>query len=171
MIRPQPRRKPDKLSQTLGVLLILVGLAYVALLAFVLTSVPVPQFELRAGQAKEVWEFLLVVVFMLGFGALLLWIGYTYLRPETERPESVDEKTTMLLPNPNYLLVKYRRVVELIAASGCGLMLAHSMALFKGAIWPSLTALWILTFTPAVISIVVMRILVPFQPDGKRFAT
>lgn len=78
-----PPRKLDRLSQAVGVLLILVGLGYLALLAFVLTSLPRPAFSFGIKQTQEAREFLLVLGLMLSFGGCLIWIGYSYLRAKT----------------------------------------------------------------------------------------
>jgi len=49
-------------------------------LAFVLKSLHVPPLSFGVRQAREAWELLLVLAFMVGFGCSLLWIGSAYLR-------------------------------------------------------------------------------------------
>jgi hypothetical protein len=68
----------DARSQAVGLLLILVGLAYFVLLAFVLAT----QFPGFFGDWTLSGNAIAVVIFFVAFGALLIFLGIRFLKPQ-----------------------------------------------------------------------------------------
>lgn len=130
------------MDQIIGMLLCLVGLAFISLL-----------ITLKLG--GELAGDLKVSGFFLGTGAVLIWIGGRWM---ISRPEQM---TTNQQKKLDQFLLKLRGAAELIAAVGCILMLARAVAICRGWDWPSTWVLNILAATPIVIGLFTVRILVP----------
>lgn len=75
------KSKLDLGGRIVGVFLVVVGLAFFALLAFVLLS----------GDLTLSKVGLRVAFFFVGFGALLIWIGSRFLKAEPEDQERMHE--------------------------------------------------------------------------------
>jgi hypothetical protein len=101
-------------------------------------------------------QYLWLALFMVGFGALLVWIGWTYLRPEPQHEVMAERWSDV-----ERWVVKSRRAVELLAATGCGLMLAHAIALCSGVRWPSAALVWIVSIAPVFTGLLTLGIVAP----------
>ena len=97
-------------NQIVGISLILAGLAFFVLLIVVLATV-VPVLPFAASAAWK--QYLLVVGCISGFGAFLIWMGTTYLKRKSE-----DRPRIRGWPNLDHRLVRFRRLLELLAVIG-----------------------------------------------------
>ena len=144
------------LGRIIGGLLVLIGIGFVALLAIlVLARELSPREDLR------------VSLFMFGFGTVLIWIGSTFLRPESEVSQNAKRWHNFGFDS---FLIRCRPVVELLAGTGCGLMVAHVIALCVGANWPPATFYLILVGAPIGIGLLTLTILVPRAFQSGLFA-
>lgn len=130
------------LSVLTGIFLVLVALAFIVLLA-------VLRYEGQlAGDVR-------ISAFLLGCAAILFWTGYTFLvaDPEELRPDRAN--------NLDQFLLTLRPAAELIAASGCLLMLCRTVCTLAGVLWPSGPVFVALLIAPVGIGLFMLRILVP----------
>jgi len=141
--RPAPRAE-RALSRIVGTLLIFAGLTFVAFVV-----------GLAMSDSRKLPGHLTGVLFMLGSGTLLVWAGWSFLRPEREDGGNVGQWPRFGAPAAG------RPVVELLAMSGCGLMLAHAVALSTGSSWPPAPLLLVLVTAPVGTGLLTLWILVP----------
>ena len=133
------------MSQVIGVFLVAVGLAFLALLM----------------ASKWQGEFsgdLRVSAFMIGFGSVLILIGCTFFGSQHNHRE---QPGSAIPSDFDQWALRLRSFIEVLAAAGGLLMLAHALAVCAGATWPSLAVLWMLICAPVFIGLLTMRILVP----------
>jgi hypothetical protein len=135
------------LSRIVGTLLILTGLGFVLLTAVAATS-----------YAATVSGYLLAPLVMLSFGAFLVWIGYAFLKPEPAGQTGARQRLEVNRP-----LIKYRPIIELVTATGCGLMLGRAVILCTGRNWLSVGMLQLLMAIAVCAGLLARGILVPFQ--------
>jgi hypothetical protein len=126
----------------MGILLLLVGLAFLVLLA------ALKHGEQLAGDLK-------VSAFMLCVAAILIWTGSRFLKPS---PESLPIKRQ---DNLGPHLLRLRPAAELMAALGCLLLLCRIVSTFAGFLWPPEPLFVGLLAGPVVIGLFALRILVP----------
>lgn len=149
--RPTPEHL---LSCTVGTFLVLIGLVFVVFTVVFATSA-----------SRRLPGYVQGALFGLAFGIALVWIGWTFLRlkPERERKAGMREWLDIRL-------LAYRRELELLAATACGLMLARVAALCVGVDWPPAGLLWALTSAPAAIGLLTLKILAPGAFQSGLFA-
>jgi hypothetical protein len=162
-------RNEDLLGRIVGTSLVLVGSGWIVGTSLVLVGSGwiVGLAVLLAH--SETWGapgYLLGTVFMFGLGALLIWIGWTFLRPDQEREEKFNKWR-----NLGRFLVKCRRTIEFLAEIGCGLMLGHAIALFLDTDWPSTAWLSILIRAPIGIGLLTLGLLAPTAYRSGPFET
>lgn len=132
------------LDRLFGVLIALVGLAFLALLALLRTN-----GEL-AGDLK-------VSAFLFCAGAILLCIAGKWLLSRQRTDESVQVPHDQC----DHHLLSLRRLVEFCAAVGCALTGARAVALLYGGDWVPRSMLWALASAPVLIGLFTLRILTP----------
>jgi hypothetical protein len=148
------------LSRIVGVSLLLVGVGFFVLFAVVATSV-------APSEAWKLSQYLSMALFMVGFGASLVWIGWTFLRPEPQREAELELDRW---PDLERSLVKCRPMVQFFAAAGCGLVLAHAIGLCTGFRWPSADLAWILSIAPVATGLLTLGIVAPGGSPSGPFA-
>lgn len=139
---PAVHNRERLISRAIGVLLVLVGIGFVAL--FVLLKL--------GGALSGDWQ---VSAFMLASGAVLMYVGTSFLGPPAQAPRPRQRD------NLEPTLLKLRPVTEVLAGAGCALMSVHAVAAYVGIPWPGAQMLRILIVGPIVIGLFALRILVP----------
>ena len=124
--------------------LILVGLAFFSLLAFL---------RVRGALAGD----LKVSAFLLCTGALLMCVGCTWLLSTPQPLTSVHDHAR----EPGQSLLGLRRPVEWITAAGLVFTAVHAAAILCGRNWVPTIALWALFSAPVLIGLFALRILKP----------
>lgn len=130
------------LERITGVLLILVGLAFALLFAFVQLKGLAP------------WD-LKTSAFMLGTSVVLLWVGGRFIKSTPEIGENhVDDE-------PGLPGIIFRRPAELAAALGTLVLLWRIVTTFGNFSWPPQPLFTLILATPVAIGIFIMYIRVP----------
>jgi hypothetical protein len=131
-----------RFEQLTGALLLLVGLAFLLLFAFLKGS----------GQLNN---DLKISAFMIAIAAILIWTGYRFLQV---RPLStIMEQANTAVP----VLMSLRIPAEILATIGCLSMFCHAVYILIGHSWPSEPVLTVMLVGPVVIGQIVLRTLSP----------
>ncbi len=130
------------LERIIGALLVLVGLAFALLFAFV------------KGRGLLPWDPM-VTASMLGISGVLIWVGSRFVK---STPEITGAPTS---DQPVRFLPKLRRPAELVVALGTLFLLWRIVTTFRSFSWPPQPLFTLLLAAPAVIGPLITRIRTP----------
>jgi hypothetical protein len=147
---PESSNSEGALAWTVGALLLIVGIVFFVLAAIFVALSPLD------------WKMTLwAATWAIGFGALLVCVGWWVVRPE-----EVSGRVSKIQIPLDAFLTDHRGLLEGIAASGFALMAVQVVALCIGEKWPADAVLATLVACFIVIDWRARRILRPELPES-----